>query len=1157
MRAEPGIDREDDFQGMKCRVGIFQRLAAAVAVIVMVVPAVGMERGPDARFTLHLGGITFDPLVERPVFPETLRHVPGTGPDLRIVQFKGPTRDAWLDELRSLGLEVVQYIHPHAYVTWGEAAAMENARSLQTVRWAGDFSPACRLLPHLRSLGPDEIDIRMLAIHAAGMDQIVRSLHDLGIKSVHRRRLDSVFEVLACSVPGDRLSEIALMPGIYTVQPVPAGGGLRGEMADQVDADNFNGNSLSPGYVDWLHSLDFTGEGVILASVDGGIYEGHPDLASRMTGCEGESCGDDVASTHGTLVAGAMAADGTSGVQDPWNFLAGLGVAPGASILEQLYDPIYSEPGGMLLLMRDSQANGAVLSSNSWGPSPVPLGYDLDTRFVDQGVRDSDIETQGNQPLGYVLSIMNGNGGYQTQGTPDEALNIVSVGATRLRTAGGNLTNQYNDVSSVSAHGPCLDGRLLPDIVAPGCYILSTYNESNWSYACGTSMAAPQVAGALGLFTEYYRERISFGRDPSPALSKAALLVAALDLEGNDDADGDNLGHVPDSKQGWGRLQLPGLMNPTPGSMRYVDQTVAFGETGDSWSLAVTPQDSSLPMKIMLVWTTAPGHGLGGETPAWTNDLDLVVDAGPLSYAGNAFDPATGWSTPGSGPDSMNNVEGVYLGPSSPGSVVIRVEAANIVADGIPNYGDGTDQDFALVCFNCESDPFTIAISPPLQEGCSPSILQATVEVNETGGGSNPVTLDVTGDPGVVYELADHVLIPPDTTTLTMTVPSGAGGTFQFAVNGSGSGFETSVPGELLIVNSIASPPDLLQPGEGDVDIPIVPTLAWTAVEGATSYEVEIAEDIDFTSIIYSESEPSTIHAVKQSLPFEQTVFWRVRSLNACGTGSWSTASSFTTSVGVVVLFVDDDDNAPDIRWYYTDALDALGVEYDVWDTMNSDDEPDLQTLGGYDLVIWASGHEYGGYAGPGTDGEAALAAWLDQGGTLWLSSQDYLYDNGLTSFGSTYLGIADYDSDTGQAFVTGVTPPFDTIPTTTLSCPFDDYSDRLVPKAAASVAFDGNEGVTAIMLESENWRTTFWGFPFEAFPDETLRKQILASIIEWIPHAPACPSDIDEDGEVGITDLLEVLSQWGNPGTADVDGNGVVDVMDLLMIVSEWGSCP
>ena len=48
----------------------------------------------------------------------------------------------------------------------------------------------------------------------------------------------------------------------------------------------------------------------------------------------------------------------------------------------------------------------------------------------------------------------------------------------------------------------------------------------------------------------------------------------------------------------------------------------------------------------MLTWTDAPGHGLGGSTPAWNNDLDLVVEVGADSYLGNVFGP-DGYSTTG------------------------------------------------------------------------------------------------------------------------------------------------------------------------------------------------------------------------------------------------------------------------------------------------------------------------------------------------------------------------------------------------------------------------------------------------------------------------------------------------------------------------------
>ena len=44
----------------------------------------------------------------------------------------------------------------------------------------------------------------------------------------------------------------------------------------------------------------------------------------------------------------------------------------------------------MTQLMVESRQNGAVASSNSWGPSGSPQGYDIDTLEVDIAVRDAD-----------------------------------------------------------------------------------------------------------------------------------------------------------------------------------------------------------------------------------------------------------------------------------------------------------------------------------------------------------------------------------------------------------------------------------------------------------------------------------------------------------------------------------------------------------------------------------------------------------------------------------------------------------------------------------------------------------------------------------------------------------------------------------------------
>ena len=56
----------------------------------------------------------------------------------------------------------------------------------------------------------------------------------------------------------------------------------------------------------------------------------------------------------------------------------------------------------------------------------------------------------------------------------------------------------------------------------------------------------------------------------------------------------------------------------------------------------------------------------------------------------------------------------------------------------------------------------------------------------------------------------------------------------------------------------------------------------------------------------------------------------------------------------------------------------------------------------------------------------------------------------------------------------------------------------------------------------------------------------------------PVCTADIDEDGNVGITDFLALLAAWGpNPGhPADFDGDGVVGIVDFLELLGAWGPC-
>jgi hypothetical protein len=60
---------------------------------------------------------------------------------------------------------------------------------------------------------------------------------------------------------------------------------------------------------------------------------------------------------------------------------------------------------------------------------------------------------------------------------------------------------------------------------------------------------------------------------------------------------------------------------------------------------------------------------------------------------------------------------------------------------------------------------------------------------------------------------------------------------------------------------------------------------------------------------------------------------------------------------------------------------------------------------------------------------------------------------------------------------------------------------------------------------------------------------------LSWV----GCPGDTDGDGNVGVTDFLNILAAWGPcagcPEDLNFDGN--VDVQDFLALLSAWGPCP
>lgn len=136
---------------------------------------------------------------------------------------------------------------------------------------------------------------------------------------------------------------------------------------------------------------------------------------------------------------------------------------------------------------------------------------------------------------GVVVVAAAGNYGYRRyvtpEGPPAEAYNTISIvdpgNAESVITVGATHRTRPHTygVSYFSSRGPTGDGRLKPDLVAPGEKIISPIREDTTGVKDGTSMAAPHVSGAAALLMARHQELIG-----QPQRIKEVLCTTATDL---------------------------------------------------------------------------------------------------------------------------------------------------------------------------------------------------------------------------------------------------------------------------------------------------------------------------------------------------------------------------------------------------------------------------------------------------------------------------------------------------------------------------------------------------------------------------------------------------------------------------------------------------
>ncbi|MFO0839522.1 MAG: S8 family serine peptidase [Phycisphaerae bacterium] len=413
------------------------------------------------------------------------------------------------------------------------------------------------------------------------------------------------------------------------------------------------------------------GAGVNVLVYDGGTaLASHVDFQGRLTPRDNSGL-----ITHATHVCGTIGGAGVA------NSLY-RGMAPAVTFQSYGYEQagglhqgfLYTDPGDLQNDYNQAiNVYGADISNNSIGTNTAANGFPCGWEG-DYGVTDTVIDSIVRGGLGAPFRVIWANGNergsarcgstYHTTAPPACAKNHIAVGA---------LNSNDDSVSYFTSWGPADDGRLKPDISAPGCQVggdggvTSCGTASNSAYItyCGTSMASPTVCGLASLVLQDFRAAHPGQPDPRNSTLKVLFAHTAQDV----DAPG------PDYKTGYGSVRVQRAIDFLR-TGNFFEASLSQGQVNRVLAV-VSPGSSEL--KVTLAWDDPPGTP--NVTPALVNDLDIValdpagVQHFPWTLGGVANPAAPAVQTAA---DHVNNIEQVYVASPAAGVWTIEIRGFNV-----------------------------------------------------------------------------------------------------------------------------------------------------------------------------------------------------------------------------------------------------------------------------------------------------------------------------------------------------------------------------------------------------------------------------------------------------------------------------------------------
>ncbi|MFZ1630050.1 MAG: hypothetical protein WAV70_14080, partial [Anaerolineae bacterium] len=193
---------------------------------------------------------------------------------------------------------------------------------------------------------------------------------------------------------------------------------------------------------------------------------------------------------------------------------------------------------------------------------------------------------------------------------------------------------------------------------------------------------------------------------------------------------------------------------------------------------------------------------------------------------------------------------------------------------------------------------YTLDVAPASQSICAPTNATYNVTIGSILGYVDPVTLSASGNPaGTTAGFSTNPVTPPGASVLTIgNTGAASAGSSTITVSAASTSGPKSANVVLNLFTAAAGAPTLTSPANGALNVPATPTFTWAAASQAGTYDIQVATDAGFVTVVASATGlTGTSWTPGTTLNTNTVHYWRVMATNTCGAGAYSAVFSFTT----------------------------------------------------------------------------------------------------------------------------------------------------------------------------------------------------------------------------------------------------------------------